>query len=186
VTLTLHLGSEHHFFRTYAWGDAPAFEGYKVNVEFNLSPWHLSVVHMPTQNFLGTMITGGVFERHPKLRLGVIEVGGYWIGPMADTLDMWYANSQQFGERAVDRLPKKPSDYIRSNVRVSVFDFEKIDDYLQKYDVAEDVLCYASDFPHIEGGKDPMGDFARRLERFGPRVMEKFFVTNGAYLFPAV
>ena len=184
VIATLHIGSEGGFFKTDAWSDAPAFEGFKVNSEFNLSPWHLSVIHLPTQNFLATMITGGVFERHPTLRLGAIEVGSYWIGPLAETLDMWHANNHHFGKNKVIRLPMKPSDYIRRNVRVSAFDFESVDLYFERYDL-HDVYCYASDYPHIEGGKDPMRRFAGRLERLGPRIMEKFFVSNGSYLLPA-
>jgi hypothetical protein len=30
-----------------------------------------------------------------------------------------------------------------------------------------------------------MGRFAGRLERFGPDVMEKFFVSNASFLIPA-
>jgi predicted TIM-barrel fold metal-dependent hydrolase len=180
----LHIGSEGGFLSTERWGDAPAFEGYKVNLEFNLSPWHLSVQHLPAQNFLATVVTGGVFERHPTLRFGCIELGAYWIGPLANNLDMWYGNSQTFGDRAVDRLPRKPSDYIRRNVRTSAFYFENVDRYIEQYGL-EDVYCYGSDYPHIEGGKDPMGGFATRLERLGPRVLEKFFVANGEYLLPS-
>jgi len=153
-------------------------------VEFNLSPWHLSVQHLPSQNFLATVVTGGVFERHPTLRFGAIELGAYWIGQLATNLDLWYENSQTFGARSVDRLPHRPSDYIRRNVRVTAFFFEKVDEYIEQYGL-EDVLCYASDYPHIEGGKDPMERLASRLERLGPEVMEKFFVTNGKYLLPA-
>ncbi len=183
VTGTLHLGSEGGFFKTDAWSDAPAFDGYKVNHEINLSPWHLSVMHLPTQNFLATMVTGGVFERHPKLRFGCIELAAHWVGPMASMLDTWHANNQHFGKTQVDRLPMKPSDYIRRNVRVSAFDFEPVDEFIERYGL-EDVYCYASDYPHLEGGKDPMGRFAARLERLGPHIMEKFFVQNGAYLLP--
>jgi predicted TIM-barrel fold metal-dependent hydrolase len=184
VTATLHIGSEGGFLKSDAWADAPAFAGYKVNTEFNLSPWHLSTLHLPAQNFLATMITGGVFERHPKLRFGCIELGSYWIGPLAATLDMWHGNNQHFGKTQVDRLPLKPSEYIQRNVRVSAFDFEHVDEYIARYGL-EDVYCYASDFPHIEGGKDPMGRFVKRLEGLGPEVMEKFFVKNGEYLIPA-
>jgi hypothetical protein len=30
-----------------------------------------------------------------------------------------------------------------------------------------------------------MRTFADRLQRLGPKIMEKFFVSNGAYLIPA-
>jgi predicted TIM-barrel fold metal-dependent hydrolase len=182
---TLHIGSEGcGFFKSEEWGNAPVFDGYKLNIEANLNPWYMSAVHLPAQNFLAAMVTGGVFERHPNLRFGCIELGAHWIGPMAAMLDMWHANNQQFGSISVERLPRMPSDYIRRNVRVSAFDFEHVDEYIDMYGL-DDVYCYASDFPHIEGGKDPMGDFVKRLERLGPAVMEKFFVTNGEFLLPA-
>jgi predicted TIM-barrel fold metal-dependent hydrolase len=183
ATAVLHIGSEGGFLKTDSWSDARAFEGYKVNVEFNLSPWHLSTLHLPSQNFLATMISGGVFERHPTLRFGCIELGAHWIGPLAAMLDMWHANNRHFGAASVDRLPKKPSEYIRRNVRVSAFDFENVDQYIDTYGL-DDVYCYSSDFPHVEGGKDPMVKFAKRLERLGPAIMEKFFVMNGTHLLP--
>jgi hypothetical protein len=62
--------------------------------------------------------------------------------------------------------------------------FEPIDEYIDRYGL-EEVYCYSSDFPHLEGGKDPMTRFSNRLERLGPAIMEKFFVTNGEYLLPA-
>ena len=53
--------------------------------------------------------------------------------------------------------------------------------------VAENtVYTFASDYPHVEGGSDPMGKFTAQLDRFGPAMFEKFFVTNGEVLFPPV
>jgi hypothetical protein len=184
VSVTLHIGGDGGFLATTEWGRAPAFEGFKVNTEFDLSPWRLSIQHLPAQNFLATLITGGVFERHPGLRFGAIELGAHWIGPLAASLDMWHENNQTFGVNGAQRLPRKPSEYISRNVRVCPFHFEAVDEYLDRYGL-EDVYCYASDYPHLEGGREPMVRFARRLERFGPQVMEKFFVANGQFLVPA-
>jgi hypothetical protein len=184
VTATLHIGGDSGFLATYEWGRAPAFDGFKVGAEFSLSPWNLSIQHLAAQNFVATMVTGGVFERHPELRFGAIELGAHWIGPLAASLDMWHENNQTFGVNGEMRLARRPSEYISRNVRVSPFHFEPVDDYLDRYGLT-DVYCYASDYPHLEGGRDPMVKFARRLERFGPEVMEKFFVTNGQHLVPA-
>jgi hypothetical protein len=184
VTATVHIGSEGGFLKTQAWGDAPAFEGYRSTVEVNLSPWHLSTLHLASQNFLATMVLGGVFDRHPTLRFGAIELGSFWIGPLANQLDMWCAHNYLFSKTKAVPLSMKPSEFIRRNVRVTAFDFEPVDEYIGRYGL-EDVYCYASDFPHIEGGKDLMGRFARRLEKLGPNVMEKFFVKNGEWLLPA-
>ena len=47
-----------------------------------------------------------------------------------------------------------------------------------------EVYCYSSDYPHPEGGRDPMGDVSRKLEPFGPDVMRKVFVENARWLLP--
>ena len=44
------------------------------------------------------------------------------------------------------------------------------------------VLCFASDYPHVEGGKDPMGNWYDMLEPLGSDVVEKFFVTNAEWV----
>ena len=80
-------------------------------------------------------------------------------------------------------MPKKPSDYVKSNIRVSPYDFEDIDVYITRYGL-EDVLCFASDYPHVEGGRDPIGAWYRRLEPLGEQVVEKFFVVNGRWIVP--
>jgi predicted TIM-barrel fold metal-dependent hydrolase len=180
---TLHLGTEGKFFESLkGWRDAPAFEGYRTVAEFSTDPWYLSMLHIPCQNFLATMITGGVFERHPALRFGVIEVGAYWVGPMMEGLDLWHRNMAAFAKHK-EGAQRLPSSYMKTNVRVSVFSFEAIDTYLERYDLA-DVLCFSSDYPHVEGGKDMINVMYKKVERFGPEVIEKFFVTNGQFLLP--
>jgi hypothetical protein len=189
--LTLHLAGELLFFRTTDWNKAPAFDGYKVTEETSLDPWRLSVMHLAPQNFVATMITGGVFHRHPRLRLGVLEYAAHWVAPLARMLDLWHDNDQSIGHKdwganfVGDRLPLRPSEYLARNVRVSPYDFEPIDEYFELNRALDDVYCFASDYPHLEGGKDPMGKLAGRLERLGPGLIEKFFVTNGEWLLPA-
>jgi hypothetical protein len=183
VTVCLHINVDGKIYASDAWFQAPAFEGFRFLGEFRSDPWSTSSTHVTAQNFLMTMVMGGVFDRHPRLRFGIIELGAVWVGPLCDLLDMWYGVS--FGPQAPGRyrLPEKPSFYIRRNVRVSPFHFEAIDRYIRLYDLG-DVLCYASDYPHIEGGFDPMGDFYRRLAPLGEEQVEKFFVRNGAWLLP--
>jgi predicted TIM-barrel fold metal-dependent hydrolase len=192
VPLTMHIGSELLFFRTMGWGEAKAFEGFKINDEISMDPWRLSAMAIPPQNFVATMVTGGVFDRHPELRVGVIEFGANFIGPLADLLDFWHDNNQSiepslFADgNAGRRLPMRPSDYIKRNVRVSPFDIEPVGAYIEKYGL-EDVYCFATDYPHVEGGKDPINRFAESLSAHGQgaKVFEKFFVTNGEWLLPA-
>tara|TARA_A100001391_G_scaffold167562_3_gene127968 strand:+ start:588 stop:1802 length:1215 start_codon:yes stop_codon:yes gene_type:complete len=181
--LVLHIGCEGQFFETRDWANAPAFENFRNLGEFNTDPWSLSILHLPFQNFVSTMISGGVFERHPELKIGVIEVGAHWVGPMMEALDMWYVNSQAFKTPNNYRLPELPSFYVKNNLRVTPYVFEPVDTYIERYGL-EDVLCFSSDYPHIEGGRNMLDTFYKKLERLGPEIVEKFFVTNGSVLLP--
>jgi len=184
-TLVLHIGCGGQFFETRDWGKAPAFEGFRNMGEFDVDPWSLAVLHLPYQNFVSTMISGGVFDRHPDLKLGVIEVGAHWVGPMMEALDLWYMNSRAF-KKATDenyRLPERPSYYVKNNLRVTPFVFEPVDCYIERYGL-EDVLCFSSDYPHAEGGRNMLHSFYGKIERLGPEIVEKFFVTNGQALLP--
>jgi len=186
VPVMAHLGADADFLMTTAWRDAPAFVGWKAGEEFQMDPWTLSTLHLPVQNFLTTMVLGGVFERHPGLRFGSCEVLGQWVGPLAQLLDFWHAHSRKFSLGNMDgALPIRlqPSEYIRRNVRVSLFDIEPVDTYIEQFAMPE-VYCYASDYPHPEGGKDPMGDISGKLARLGPDVLHQVFVENAAWLLP--
>jgi len=186
VPVLAHVGADADFLMTTAWRHAPAFVGWKAGEEFQMDPWTLSTLHLPVQNFLTTIVLGGVFERHPRLRFGSCEVLGQWVGPTAQLLDLWHANSRKFSLGNMEgALPIRlqPSESIRRNVRVSLFDIEPVDVYIEQFGMPE-VYCYASDSPHPEGGKDPMGDISAKLERFGPEVLRQVFVENAQWLLP--
>jgi predicted TIM-barrel fold metal-dependent hydrolase len=182
--VTLHIGQEGKFFSTREWGNASVFSGYKTFGEFSIDPWSLATIHMSYANFLSIMVTGGVFERHPRLRFGVIEVGAYWLGELLETLDFWHANAaKMFNVPGTYRLPELPSYYIKRNVRVTPFPFEDVGRLLSRYDV-KDILTFSSDYPHVEGGKNTLRVLYDKVAPFGADVLEKFFVLNGEWLLP--
>lgn len=181
-TVTLHLGSEGKFFEPLrVWKDAAVFEGYRGVGEFSADPWYTSTMHMPAQNFVQTMVLGGVFVRHPNLRMGVIELASYWVGAMLRIMDLWHESLKGFGIEG-KRLPEPPSHYVKSNIRFSVFPWEDLASYVAEG--LEDVICFASDYPHLEGGKDMINVMYRKIAPCGSEVIEKFFVTNGQFLLP--
>jgi len=187
VPMLAHVGADHGFLKTEEWKKAEAFEGFRMGEELSLDPWTLSTNHLATENFLATMVVGGVFERHPKLRYAAMETGGNWIGPLAHHLDLWINGSGVFigaGAKQTE-LKEKPSDYIRRNVKVAPFGFEDVGGYIAMYGMPE-VYCYQSDFPHIEGGKNPMGDVVKTFTRQGHSqdVMKMFFCDNAKWLIP--
>jgi predicted TIM-barrel fold metal-dependent hydrolase len=189
--ITVHVAGDGNFLATDRWQDAEVFSGYVRHVELVRSPWFLATLHLASENMLTTMVLGGVFERHPNLRFGVIECGSFWLGPLMERLDMWYGLQNNLGgfqgsdERSEPyRLEREPSFYMRRNVRVTPFVFENIAEQIQRYPGIEDMLCYSSDYPHSEGGKDATRRFFQTLKGMDEKILEKFFVTNGEFLLP--
>jgi predicted TIM-barrel fold metal-dependent hydrolase len=133
------------------------------------------------QNFLTSLVLDGVFERHERLRCGVIELGGTWVPGFLQLLDQAGQNFRK-SEPLLQELKLKPSEYLRRQVRISLFPFESAGWLIQQ--AGEELFMFASDFPHPEGGRDPIGRFEASLETAAipERAAERFRHRNFAEL----
>lgn len=184
LPVTIHLGTERGFLSTDAWSNGvgvfqPSFNS---TIEFVIEPLVCVTLHYAPENFVSAMVMGGVFERHPTLRLGVVELSASWVGPLAERMDMW-AN-EMFAKRFASVLSMKPSAYLARNVRVTPFFFEPIEMYFQRYPHLSDVFAYSTDYPHFEGGADSKVLYARKLAGFSSELRDKFFYQNGKLILP--
>ncbi|CAB4777200.1 MAG: amidohydrolase family protein [Actinobacteria bacterium] len=97
---------------------------------------------------LHQLVFGGVFERHPTLRLVLTEQPGDWWSYTLRELDsVWRAHRQTLG----DQVPRPPSEYCATQVSLGasfLANFEAIDAI--EHDYADNVL-WGSDYPHAEG-----------------------------------
>ena len=178
-----HVGTDLGFLASGAWNDAPAFAPKKLALELGFEPYSFATVHLAVEHFLTVMVLGGVFERHPRLRFGAIELGAHWLGPLADNLDMWA--EKVFARRLADSLSLKPSDYIARNVRVTPTSIvEPVDAFFTRYPHLADCYCYSTDYPHLEGGAHINVSLAALLAPLGEGVMERYFAGNGRWLLP--
>ena len=104
--------------------------------------------HWPRMS-LGDIIFSGVFERYPKLQVGVVEFELSWIPHFLDRMDYTYTDR---GAVTADNRPLKegalPSDYFHQNVFVG---FQE--DALGIRDreiIGVDNIMWGSDYPHPE------------------------------------
>jgi predicted TIM-barrel fold metal-dependent hydrolase len=185
VPLVTHIGNEQGFITSMAWKRAPAFRRVKVDrEEFGLEPYSFATLHYAAENFLSVLILGGVFERFPGLRVGMMEQGCSWLGPLADNLDMWAR--EVYPVRLKRIISMLPSEYINRNVRVSAFnEFEQVQRQFERYPQLSGSYCYSTDYPHLEGGKDSKRKMYEQVAPLGEEVLEKFFVTNAELVLPA-
>jgi hypothetical protein len=162
--------------------NVPVFESsHASSIEFPIQPYWGATLNLSSENFLTAMILGGVLERHPTLRIGSIEVGAHWIGPLAERLDSW---AGEFGRRLDSVLSMKPSEYINRQVRVTPFVFEDVAFYFDRYPQIANSYCFATDYPHKEGGKFSKRIYREKLARLDENTVENFFVHNGSLLLP--
>jgi predicted TIM-barrel fold metal-dependent hydrolase len=164
------------------WADAPALRARfpdQPGAEERIGPYFIVVAHLAAEVYLTCMVMGGVFERFPALRFGAIEFGAAWLGPLCERLDRHAALLAKVGVQ----YPLRPSEYMRRNVRVTPQWAEPLDVLVDRYGLRE---CYVfnTDYPHIEGGRDPVHAFQEMTARVDPSFAQEFFVTNGTLLFP--
>ena len=98
------------------------------------------------QDIVGLFVLGGVFDRHPKLKLVIAEGDAGWLPHYAYRMDHAYDRHGYWMEGR--GLKKKPSDYINENV---YFTFQ--DDWIAFKNVSElnpQRLLWANDFPHTD------------------------------------
>src|SRR5262249_17404528 len=154
IPVTIHLGTERGFLSSTAWNKGvDVFQpSFKSTIEFIIEPLSCVTLHYAPENFVAAMVLGGVFERVPTLRFGVIELSATWVGPLAERLDLWA--KEMFAPRFSQTLSMKPSDYINRNIRVTPFHFEDVAMYFTRYPHLADVYSYSTDYPHFEGGKE--------------------------------
>jgi uncharacterized protein len=141
----------------------------------NLRVKDYMTISFAAQMFLSAMVFDGVFERFPKLKGGVIELGGGWVPHFLRSLD---AGQRMFrkSDPQVGALPLRASDYIRRQVRFTPFPGEDVGHMIR--DAGEDLFLFSSDYPHPEGGKDPIRKFDETMEGLSPAAVEKFYRGN--------
>jgi len=164
--------------REYA--DAPSLRAIfplRPGGEEQFGPFYIVVAHLAAEVYLTCLVMGGVFDRFPTLRFGVIEFGASWLGPLAERLDRHASLLTKIGAN----LPLSPSEYLRRNVRVTPQWTEPLDVLIERHGLHE---CYvfSTDYPHIEGGRHPVPSFGEMARRVRPGYVEELFVSNGELL----
>jgi predicted TIM-barrel fold metal-dependent hydrolase len=183
VPVALHIGGGKLLDRRYHRNGHPLPDDWLGGGE-NLRGKDFPVVHHSPERFLTCLTLDGVFERHPDLRCGVIELGASWVPGMLRNLDH---AARAFGrsEPLIQQLSLPPSDYIRRQVRFTPFPFEDIGWLIE--DSGEELFLFSSDYPHPEGSRDPIGKFESSLDthHIGEAARKRFYAENFNALFGA-
>jgi hypothetical protein len=137
----------------------------------------LMVIYQPIERFLSALVVDGVLERHRALRGGAIEVGAGWVPDMLRRLDHAVAIWGK-SEPRLAAFERSPSAQAAAQLRFTPYPFEDVGLLCRESNPC--LYMFSSDYPHAEGGHDPVARFDRSLRGQPPEVIEAFYVGNAA------
>ncbi len=133
------------------------------------------------QDIMGTLVLGGVFERHPDLKIVCVEADAGWVPHYMYRMDHAYKRHRNWLP-AGQKLSKLPSEYFAEHIYMT---FQ--DDWVA-FQTADLMnwrrLMWANDFPHSDStwpwSQDMLAEHAEKLR---PEQREAILCGNVADLY---
>ena len=147
----------------------------------NLRTKDIALLHEGPEAFLTMLVLDGVLERHPGLRGACVELGAGWAPELLRRLD-WVVKHWSRNDANLQAWDRTPSQQITQQMGFTPFVFEEVGAFIDQSN--EDLYLFSSDYPHIEGGRNPIGRFETALGDRSETVRTKFYSENFLRIFP--
>lgn len=121
------------------------------------------------------LILNGALERHPELRIGIVELSAVWVPMFLMMLDGGSDFTARLNGRPLAPLSLRPSEYFRRQVRVSAFSYELPARLIRQ---TGDLYMCCSDYPHSEGTATPLADYTGSVFPVAPDDAPGLFGDN--------
>ncbi|MFT7219966.1 MAG: putative TIM-barrel fold metal-dependent hydrolase [Candidatus Azotimanducaceae bacterium] len=139
-----------------------------------------ALMHQPPETFISMLLLDGVFDRHPKLRGAAVELGAGWVPEMVKRLN-WVSKIYGRVDESV-RFDRTPSEQLSQQMGFTPFPHENVANLIEQSN--DDLYLFSSDYPHVEGGRNPIGKFEKSLENIAENGKTKFYSENFLRLWP--
>ena len=80
-------------------------------------------------------------------------------------------------------LPLPASDYVRRALKFTPYSREPVGWMIEQ--AGDELFLFSTDYPHPEGGRNPLKRFEESLGGTSPEAVERFYAGNFAELFPS-
>ena len=175
IPILFHVGSADFVLpKAHSLNGMPKVKDFHGGEENFRSISYMAISSGPMQA-LSLLILDGVLERHPNLKFGVIELGSVWVPGFMKQLDSAFEAFSRHEER-LQSLSLKPSEYINRQVRVTPYPTEPTGWVIKE--AGNDIFMFSSDYPHVEGGRNPLARFEKSIEGISREAQDKFFRLN--------
>lgn len=129
----------------------------------------------PPMQCLATLIFDRVLDRFPRLKFGVIEQGASWLPGWMRMMDAAHGSFYKNEER-LQKMSLRPSEFVCRQVRVTPYPSEDTGWIVANCD--ERICMFSSDYPHIEGGRNPLKRFEASLAGTPDSARQHFYRDN--------
>jgi predicted TIM-barrel fold metal-dependent hydrolase len=135
---------------------------------------YMAIAYPPMQT-LAALVIDRVLDRFPRLKIGVIEQGASWLPGWMRAMDSAH-NAFYKNEERLQKMSLRPSEFVRRQLRVTPYPHEDAGWIIANS--GEEVCLFSSDYPHVEGGRNPVRRFEASLEATPASVKERFYCDN--------
>ncbi len=174
IPILFHVGGEEKLPTDYFENGAPRVKDFHGGEENFTSVSFMAIPHSVMLS-LAALILDGVLDRFPRLKFGAIELGASWVPGWMRFMDSAHAAFFKNEER-LHRLSARPSEIVRRQVRVTPYPHE--DAAWIAREAGAEVPLFSSDFPHVEGGRNPLKRFDASLEGAPAPTVTRFYSEN--------
>jgi predicted TIM-barrel fold metal-dependent hydrolase len=101
-----------------------------------------------TRRPLWFMVFGGVFDRHPRLQVAIVENGVQWLPSLVRDMEQFF--DTHGGAPVRSFLKERPGDYIRRHLWVGGSLMKRYEAEM-RHEIGVDRLMWGADYPHLEG-----------------------------------
>ena len=174
LPIVFHVGGEEKLNPSYFENGLPRVKDFHGGEENFTSVSYMPIPHS-VELTLAAMIFDGVLDRFPRLKFGAIELGASWVPGWMRNMDS-AAMAFVKNEERLQKLSLKPSEFVRRQVRVTPYPHEDAGWIIRNS--GEEVCLFSSDFPHVEGGRNPLKRFNESLKGCSQREIDRFYCDN--------
>ena len=174
LPILFHVGGEEKIHPDYCNNGLPRVKDFHGGDENFTSVSYMPIPHS-VMTTLAALIFDGVLDRFPRLKFGAIELGASWLPGWMRYMDSG-ALAFSKNEERLQKLSLTPSDFVRRQVRVTPYPHEDAGWIIANS--APGICMFSSDFPHVEGGRNPLRQFAESLSATPAASVDRFYCDN--------
>ena len=139
-----------------------------------------SVLHQPTEMFISMLVLDGVLDRHPTLKGAAVELGAGWVPELLRRLD-WVSRIYSRVDESV-RFERTPTEQLSQQMGFTPFPHEDVANLIAQSN--PELYLFSSDYPHVEGTRDPIARFERTIGEAEESIKTRFYSENFLRLWP--